>query len=551
MISIRVLNTGETIAVPRESTVQEVIEHIQYQNPCKPLAARVNNRIRELDSKIHMDAQLELIDIRDPDGMRMVQRGLVFLLYIAAKELFPDRQLKVLHSINNALYCELGDWVSDEEIQKLHQRMEALIHQDLPFQKEKMDKLIATKKFMEQGDTDKVSLFRYRKKSTISIYRCGAVPFINYFYGYMVPSTSYLSPFELRTYAQGFLMIHPTAASPRQLPEYQELPKFSQVFLQYQRWGEVLEIDTVADLNEKIAQEKIKEIIWISEALHEKKIALMAEEICNHPGKRLILIAGPSSSGKTSTSKRLELHLKANGRKPITIALDDYFVDREKTPLDEEGNYNFESIDALDLDLFNDHLIRLMNGELVMIPTFNFRLGKRIEESKTLQASPNQPIIVEGIHGLNEKLTRKIPRKKKFKIYVSALTQLSIDYCNRIPTTDTRLLRRIVRDHKFRGHSALRTIQMWPSVRRGEEQYIFPFQEEADVMFSSALSYELSVIRNFAEPLLVQINESQRENTEAKRLLKFLEYFLPITDYEDIPRNSILREFIGGSVLDL
>lgn len=551
MLTIEILNTGQTIEIPEGTTIQQVIDTIQYKGECAILAARVNNRIRELDSKIHMDSPLELIDIRNSDGMRMIQRGLIFLLYIAAKELFPQRRLKVLHSINNALYCELGDWVTEEEIIQLKERVRALIQQDLPFTKEKLDKLQAVKIFEEQGDQDKVRLFQFRKKSTISIYRCGDLPFINYFYGYMVPSTSYLAPFDLNTYAQGFLMIHPTASSPDKLPEYQELPKFSQVFLQYQRWGEVLEIDTVADLNEKISREKIKDIIWISEALHEKKIAMMAEEICNYPNKRLILIAGPSSSGKTSTSKRLEMHLKANGRKPISISLDDYFVDREMTPLDEDGKFNFESIDALDLELFNDHLVRLMNGERVKIPTFDFKLGKRVDFGKYMQAYPSQPIIVEGIHGLNEKLTRKIPRKKKFKIYVSALTQLSIDYGNRIPTTDTRLLRRIIRDHKFRGHSALRTIQMWPSVRRGEEQYIFPFQEEADVMFSSALSYELSVVKNFAEPLLVQINESHRENTEAKRLLKFLEYFLPITDYDEIPRNSILREFIGGSALDL
>lgn len=550
MIKVKVLNNSKELTFQDTVTVKKIFEKSGFVPERPILGAKVNNRLREMTNEVFTDSQIQFIDITHSDGIRMVQRGLIYTLYIAAKELYPERKLKVLHSIENGLYCELGNWVQNSEIQKLKQRMEALIDSDLPFTKHKLDKKLAIIKFEENGDHEKVRLFRFRKKSTVNVYKCGGLDYINYFYGYMPPSTGCLKPFDLEVYGQGFLMLTATQNSPDVLPRRKQLQKFSQVFLQYQRWGEILGIETVGDLNKKIADGKIKDIVLMSEALHAKKITNMAEEISRNLEKRVILIAGPSSSGKTTTAKRLKLQLMAEGLKPVTISLDDYFVDREKTPKDELGNYNFESIDALNLDLFNNHLLDLLEGKDVQIPKFDFVKGKGILTGERLKVSKEQPLIIEGIHGLNEKLTQSIPREWKFKIYVSALTQLSIDDINRIPTTDTRLIRRIVRDNSARGHSAIKTIRMWQSVRKGETQNIFPFQEEADYMFSSALVYELAVLKMYAEQLLVQIADESEENIESKRLLKFLEYFLPITNTDFIPKNSIIREFIGGSVFE-
>ncbi len=550
MINIQILNNGKELTFEKTVKVEEILNKSGFKPERPVLGAKVNNRLRELKNDVYTDAQVQFIDITHSDGVRMVQRGLIFTLYIAAKELFPNRKLKVLHSVENGLYCELGSWVQNSEIEQLKKRMEDLIEADLPFTKHKLDKRLAIMKFEENGDLEKVRLFRFRKKSTVNVYKCGDLNYINYFYGYMPPGTGSLKPFDLEVYGQGFLLLTATQQSPDSLPIRNQLQKFSQVFLQYQRWGEILGIETVGDLNEKIAEGKIKDIILMSEALHAKKITNMAEEISKNLEKRVILIAGPSSSGKTTTAKRLKLQLMAEGLKPVTISLDDYFVDREKTPKDEQGNYNFESIDALNLELFNNHLLDLLDGRAVQIPRFDFVKGKGLLTGERFKISKEQPLIIEGIHGLNEKLTQSIPREWKFKIYVSALTQLSIDDVNRIPTTDTRLIRRIVRDNSTRGHSAIKTIRMWQSVRKGETQYIFPFQEEADYMFSSALVYELAVLKMYAEQLLVQIEDECEENIESKRLLKFLEYFLPITNTRFIPKNSIIREFIGGSVFE-
>jgi uridine kinase len=550
MITIAVLNNKQEYTFDGPVKLEHLLKISELNPPREMIGARVNNRIREMNATVYMDSKIEFIDITSPDGFRMMQRGLVFLLYICCKECFPDRKLRVLHSLQNSLYCELGEWITESEIALLKEKMEILVRSDFPFWKEKIDKLQALKFFSAAGDKDKVKVFQFRKKSSVNIYHCGKKDNINYFYGYMPPSSRFLKLFDLKTYSQGFVLIHPTITSPDALPEYKELPKFSQVFLQYQRWGEILEVNNVGDLNECIVSGRIRELIMISEALHEKKIAQIATEIARNPLKRLILIAGPSSSGKTTTSKRLELQLKADGLIPITLGLDDYFVEREATPRDENGEYDFEDILALDLELLDYHLDCLLKGEEVHLPKFDFVTGRSKPSGRVIKIKNTQPIIIEGIHGLNDKLTSSIPRERKYKIYVSALTQLGIDDINRIPTTDTRLIRRIVRDHLFRGHRAIRTIKMWPSVRRGEEKFIFPFQEDADILISSALIYELAVLKLYAEPLLVQISEDDYENTEAKRLLRFLEYFLPITDTQLIPPNSILREFIGGSIFD-
>jgi uridine kinase len=364
--------------------------------------------------------------------------------------------------------------------------------------------------------------------------------------------TGDLTDFNLIKVDKGFVLVTPNEKSPSKVPKYKHLNKLSSTFNEYNEWLKILEIRTVGELNDYISKGKQSaiELIGISEALHEKKYAQIADDIIKRKNIRLITLAGPSSSGKTTSSKRISLQLRVNGLRPVEISLDDFFVERYKTPLDEYGNYDFESLYALDLDLFNNILTDLIKGKEVRLPRFNFVTGKREWRNNRIKITEDQPIIVEGIHGLNEKLTKSISRNKKYKVYVSALTQLNIDRVNRIPTTDSRIIRRIVRDFNFRGHDALATIKMWPSVRRGEEHNIFPYQEEADVMFNSNLIYELSILKIFAEPLLLKIDNSVPEYSEAKRLLKFLDYFLPITELEEIPRKSVIREFIGRSTFE-
>jgi uridine kinase len=422
--------------------------------------------------------------------------------------------------------------------------MREIIRQDEPFIKKSIPKEKAKEIFKQFGMDAKEKLLKYREKDSINIYSCGWLR--NYFYGYMVPSTGYLKEFSLKFYMPGLIIQFPTKEQPDSIPEFVEQPKLAAVFHESEKWGNILNVGYVANLNETIDEDKIPELIRVAEALHEKKIAQIADKITKK-NKRLVLIAGPSSSGKTTFAQRLLIQLKVNGLNPITLSTDDYFVDRELTPRDEEGNYDFESLDAVDVELFNDDLTKLIQGHEIQIPTFNFLTGRREYKGKKLKIHKDQPIIFAGIHGLNEKLTQDIPHDKKFKIYISALTQLNIDNHNRIPTTDSRLIRRIVRDSKYRGHSALTTLRIWKSVRRGEERNIFPFQEEADIMFNSALVYELAVLKKYAEPLLREIDDKESEYAEAKRLLKFLSYFKSIDDDKYILQTSIIKEFTGGS----
>ncbi len=419
-----------------------------------------------------------------------------------------------------------------------------IVKADEPFYKEAVPKKEAKAIFEKFNMQSKIHLLDYREHDTINLYTCGWLQ--NYFYGYMVPSTGYLEVFDLLPYDDGVILRHPNKAHPFDLPEFEEHPKLAQIFKEAERWGEIAEVDYVAKLNDCIKHGKHFNVIKIAEALHEKKVAQVADMI-SESGRRLVLIAGPSSSGKTTFANRLMIQLQVNGLRPVTVSTDDYFVDRTKTPVDEDGNYDFESVDAVDTVQFNIDLGKLLAGEEVELPTFNFQKGEREYTGHKMKIRKDQPIIIEGIHGLNEKLTAAISKKDKFKIYISALTQLNIDDHNRIPTTDIRLLRRIVRDNRYRGHNAQRTIDMWPSVRRGEGRNIFPFQEDADVMFNSALVYELAVLKKHAEPLLEAIEDNEPESVEAKRLLKFLSYFESIENDNLIPYSSILKEFIGGS----
>ena len=426
--------------------------------------------------------------------------------------------------------------------------MRSLVEQKLPVMKRSISTADAIELFHRHGMYDKEKLFRFRRVSRVNIYRLE--DFEDYYYGYMVWHTGYLKYFRLYPYENGVLLQMPRRKNPQVVPEFVPSPKIFQVQMQAERWSEMMGISVVGELNEKISQGEMKNLILISEALQEGNISAIAEQIKARGDVKFVMIAGPSSSGKTTFSHRLSIQLSAHGLKPHPIAVDNYFVNREDTPRDENGNYNFECLEAIDVELFNRDMNALLNGERVEMPRFNFKLGKREYKKDYLQLGEGDILVIEGIHGLNDRLSYSLPRKSKFKIYISALTQLNVDEHNRIPTTDGRLIRRIVRDHQTRGTSARETIAMWPSVRRGESENIFPYQEEADVMFNSALLYELSVLKLYAEPLLFQIGKEEPEYYEAKRLLKFLDYFVGVPS-EDIPKNSILREFVGGSCFDV
>jgi uridine kinase len=516
-----------------------------YSTPI--VAAEVNNDIRDLQTTIDFDCKVNFLDLTTAEGMKVYQRSLVFAMVTAAKDLFPEGEITVEHSLSKGLYCELNlaQDTTEDDIKKLEKRVKQLVDQDVTFVRKTLPRNEAARLFEASGQSEKANLIKQLKRERVSIYYCGEV--YDYFYGTMTPSSGYLKTFELTFYPPGFILRFPEKEAPGVLPQFIEQPKLAKIFLEAEQWGKILRCGYVATLNEAINDRKISDIIRVAEALHEKKLAQIADFIADHRKEvRVILVAGPSSSGKTTFAQRLSVQLRVNGVRTVPISLDDYFIDRLHTPRDENGDFDFESIEAIDLELFNEHLVRLLKGETVKIPTYDFMSGQREYRGHEICLEPDQPLIIEGIHGLNERLTKSIPRDQKVKIYVSALTQLSIDNHNRIPTTDTRLIRRIVRDSQFRAHDALKTLQVWPSVRRGEERNIFPYQEEADVMFNSALIYELAVLKNLAEPLLEKVSPDTPEYSEAKRLLNFLAYFLPVGD-EEIPPNSLLREFLGQS----
>ncbi|HHV94551.1 MAG TPA: nucleoside kinase [Firmicutes bacterium] len=528
-------------------TLQELAKECWPDNWRRVLAAYVDNDLRELTHPVTEDCRIAFLGVEVQDGFRIYQRSAVFLLIRAAREILPGCKVIIEHSLSNGLYGEIHYQrpLVAKDLEAIEARMREIASRDEPFEKLVLPKEEAMELFAKDGQLDKVNLLKFRQSDTVKVYRCGWLH--DYFYGYMVPSTGYLTQFRLHYYLPGFILQVPDPDNPDRIPPYCEQPKLASVHREAEHWAKILEVETVAALNEIIAQGKSGELIRIAEALHEKKIAQIADMIYDrHDTLRVILIAGPSSSGKTTFVQRLSVQLRVNGLRPVTLHLDDYFLEREKTPKNERGEYDFESIEAIDLELFNTHLAQLIQGDEVDVPTFDFTTGRRVYAGKRLRVEPGQPIIIEGIHGLNDRLTASIPSGNKFKIYISALTQLNIDHHNRIPTTDGRLLRRIVRDHQFRGHSARDTLRLWGAVRRGEKENIFPFQEEADVMFNSALIYEFAVLKGFAEPLLRDIGREDAGYSEAKRLLKFLSYFLPL-DHSDVPPTSILREFIGGS----
>lgn len=545
MDMIKVRLPEETKTVPKGTAIQEVLE--AWPGKSQIMAAKVGNELRELSYRLEEDATLTPVYLASPDGIRIYRRSLKIVLIRAAKEVFPNCRVKIMYSLSKGLYGEMdiGRHVMERDLRRVEERMKKIIAADEKIEKLKVPLAEGMRYFEQEDLKDKTDLMKYKQTDEISVYRLGS--YHDYYFGYMLPSTGFLKRFELHYYLPGFILRFPSEYSPDKVPPFVEQRKLSQIFYEHEKWGEVLKVSNVASLNRIVDEGKGGDLIRLAEALQEKKIAQIADQITqNRERIRLVMIAGPSSSGKTTFAQRLSIQLRVNGVRPVSLSLDDYFVSREYTPLNEKGEPDFEALEAIDLDLFNEQLADLIIGEPVKIPRFNFMKGKREYRGEILQIRPDQPIIIEGIHGLNEKLTQSVPKDRKFKIYISALTQLNMDDHNRIPTTDNRVIRRIVRDSQFRSHDALTTLRLWPAVRKGENRNIFPFQEEADVMFNSALLYELAILKRYVEPLLKAIPPDCPEYSEAKRLLKFTSYLLPMDDHE-VPYNSILKEFIGGS----
>jgi uridine kinase len=547
-IAINCVNSGTTKIVGKGTSLHEVIEQfdVKMKNPI--LGALVNNVLEELTFEIFHPVAIQFIDITHPDGMRMYLRSLSFVLCKAVHELFADSHLRINHSIAKGIYCRItssNKELSLEEVTSIKVRMQQIIDANLPFINIEEETKEVILKFEAQGLTDKINLLKHKGQNFTTYYNLGG--HLGSFYGCMVPSTGYLKVFDLNKYFNGMLLQLPQKNNPEFVENLVVQNKLFEIFQEFSEWIKILEVPNISDLNNSCSNGKSEVLIKVSEALHEKKIGQIADNIRQRKEHvKIILISGPSSSGKTTFAKRLAIHLIVNGMKPLNLSLDNYFFDRDNTPLDEFGNHDYEAVEALDIATFNQNLLALLNGEKVELPRFSFETGTRFYNGETMQMSPENVLIIEGIHGLNPQLTSSIPAEAKFKIYVSALTSLNIDNHNRVSTTDNRLIRRMVRDYRYRRYSARETISRWQSVRQGEEKHIFPFQEEADTMFNSALLYELAVLKPFAEPILLEVQANQPEYAEAVRLLDFFSYFKPLKPTE-IPPTSILREFLGGS----
>lgn len=551
---ITLLVEGEEKQYPYGTSFLAIAQEYQEKYEDDIVLVMHNNRLRELNKKAERDGRLEFITTADKTGKKAYRRSVTLLMQKAVYNLWGKEgvEVRVLYSIGQGYYCELRkkqgtDEVSvsvdETKISALKKEMYRMVMADIEIEKRSMNTDDAIALFHELGMTDKEKLFRYRRSSRVNIYVLDH--YKDYFYGFMVPSTGYLQYYDVTAYEDGFVLLFPNGNT-REVAAFEPSGKLFHTLKASREWGRMLDIGTIGALNDAIAAGRMQEIILTQEALFEERIGLLAESIVKAEGKKFIMIAGPSSSGKTTFSHRLSIQLGAKGLKPHPFPLDDYYVDRDKCPRDENGELDLECLEALDVELFNHDMNELLAGKKVNLPIFNFKTGKREYKDKVMQLGPDDVLVIEGIHGLNDKLSYSLPVESKFKIYISALTQLNIDEHNCLPTTDGRMIRRIVRDARTRGTSAKETIAMWDSVRRGEEKYIFPFQEGADVMFNSALIYELAVLKMYAEPLLFAIDKECPEYLEAKRLLKFLDYFLPMPS-DGISQNSIIREFIGGS----
>ena len=551
MITVKI--NGEERQYPQGATYEDVANDYQqeYDNLIA-LAAR-DGKIRELFKKLTRDCEITFFTMKDDVGNKTYVRSATMLFLKAVFDVFgreAAQSCRVEFAIGNGSYITPRGRIeaTADNAAKIRGRMKELSEAKTPFLKRSYSLDNAMELFHAEGMKDKEKLFRYRRGSFVNIYEMDG--YYDYYYGYMLPNAGYVKWFDVIAYDEGFMLLLPDKKEPTQVKPFVEQKKLFQTLKESEEWGRKIGIETVGDLNDQICRGSLSELILVQEAEQERKIGEIAKDIVGRGGVKFVMIAGPSSSGKTSFSHRLSIQLKTLGKTPHPIGLDDYFVDRESTPRDENGEYNFECLESIDVKQFNDDMCRLLAGEQVELPTFNFKTGKREYKGNFKQLGPDDILVIEGIHGLNEKTSYALPEESKYKIYISALTNINIDEHNRIPTTDGRLLRRMVRDARTRGADARKTIGMWGSVRRGEEQNIFPFQEDADAMFNSVLIYELAVLKQFAEPLLFQIDKGEPEYYEAKRLLKFLDYFLGVTS-ESLPNNSLCREFVGGSCFNV
>ncbi len=550
-VKILCKNNGQSYDVAIGSSLLEVLQTLNLQLPYPIVSAKVNNRSEGLRFRLYNNKDIEFLDLRQSSGMRTYVRSLCFVLYKAVRTLFPKGILRVEHPVSKGYYCNLflDRPLKAEDVAAIKRQMERIIAENLPFERHECHTDEVIRLFNAQGLSDKVKLLE-TSGSLYSYYNsCGDT--IDFYYGNLLPSTGYLRLWDILPYDEGILLRIPDKEQPDRLEEIIKQEKMLEVFKEHLHWNQLMGLNNVGDFNHLCLQGHATDLINLNEALQERKIARIAEAIASRSadgsgGVKLVLISGPSSSGKTTFSKRLSIQLMTCGLRPYPISLDNYFVNREETPLDAQGNYDYESLYALDLKLFNDQLQALLRGEEVELPTFNFTTGRKEYKGERLRIDQNTILVLEGIHALNPELTPDIPDGKKFKVYVSALTTISLDNHNWIPTTDNRLLRRIIRDYKYRNYSAQQTISRWPSVRAGEDKWIFPYQENADMMFNSAMLYELAVLRSHAEPILSSVPQNCPEYAEAYRLLKFIRYFTPVQDKE-IPPTSLLREFLGGS----
>lgn len=535
---------NKAFTLPEGTIIQDLLQHLKDKD--NYIAATVNNETTSLSYQLKVNSTVEFIDISSPVGMEVYRRSLSFLLEKVVIKLFPDRELVIGHSLGPGYYFDLlGKKISQEEIKLIEDEMKKEVGEDKLIYRENISYFDALEHFKKKGRSDKYKLISGLNMSKLSIYRCEE--FFQVFDLPLVNRTGVMDVFQIIYYPPGFILQFPKKSNPKIVSPFHEQKNIFKVYQEYKNWGKILNVGNVGLLNEKISGNEISNFIQIAEALHTRKIINLADEIYNKKEDvRLVCIAGPSSSGKTTFTKRLAIQLGAHGIKPLMISVDDYFIERDKTPLDAEGKPDYETIDAINIELFNEHLKSLLDGREIILPKYNFFTGKSVLSDEKLSIKKDEIILIEGIHCLNEKLTYNVPKKNKYKIYISVLTQMNIDNNNRIPTTDNRIIRRIVRDNKYRGNSALKTLQTWSSVRKGEEEYIFPFQNDADGYFNSALDYELALLRPYVEPLLMQIKPHHKEYAEAVRLLRFLSYFLTIQD-KYVPSTSLIREFIGGS----
>jgi uridine kinase len=548
-VELRCVNNNSRHEVVVGSSLLDVLPHMGFEHQLPILVARVNNRYKDLSYKVYKPVTVEFLDMSHYEGYRVYQRTLSFVLQMASTELLREHKLRIRHSLGDGFYAEFDDGyqLSDTDILRLKERMAEIVELALPIRREKRLAEEVAAEYHKYGFDDRIELLDTRPHLYRTINYLGDMP--GYFYGALAPSSAYVAKFDIVRYYNGIYVALPSRTAPDRVNTEIHLDKMFDIFHEYQQWIDIMGVPTVGDLNRRVMEGDSSELIKIAEAFHENKIAGIARSIAeanSQRGVRMALISGPSSSGKTTFSKRLGIQLRVLGLDPVLIALDDYFVDRDKTPLGEDGKPDFEALEAIDLATLNDHLKRLAAGESVEIPRYDFISGKRQWHEKPLQLTERSVLILEGIHALNPRLTPGIAEDQKFKIYISCFTSVAMDNYSRIPTTDNRLLRRTIRDNATRGNNALRTLNMWPSVRRGEERHIFPYQENADVMFNSSLFYEISVLRAIAEPVLREVPETATEYAEARRMLKFLDNFVPIAP-DEIPPTSLLREFIGGS----